>query len=66
MHSFRDAQPIPLLKSLSDITKLDDAAHDQQNVRECVARGKIEGLRLGAFTNRTWIVSDRYCAVGWS
>ena len=64
MHSFRDALLSPLPKGPSDITKLDDSAHDQQSVRECIARGEIEQLRLGAFTNRTWIISDRYCAVG--
>jgi pimeloyl-ACP methyl ester carboxylesterase len=64
MHSFRDALLSPFPKGPSDITKLDDTAHDQQSVRECIARGEIQELRLGAFTNRTWIISDRYCAVG--
>ncbi|KAI4675252.1 uncharacterized protein J4E84_010253 [Alternaria hordeiaustralica] len=64
METFRDALLSPFPKGPSDITKLDDSTHDRQNVRECIARGEIEQLRLGAFTNRTWIISDRYCAVG--
>ncbi|KAH3939347.1 hypothetical protein HBI56_013340 [Parastagonospora nodorum] len=64
MYALRDALLSPSPKGPSDIQKEDDAAHDQHQVRECIARGEIESLRLGAFTNRTCIVSDRYCAVG--
>jgi hypothetical protein len=64
MQSFRDGLLSPVPKGPSDITKLDDSAHDQQSVRECIARGEIEQVRLGALTNRTCCISDRYCAVG--
>jgi len=64
MYALRDALLSPSPKGLSDIKKEDDVVHDQHQIRECIARGEIEELRLGAFTNRTWIVSDRYCALG--
>jgi hypothetical protein len=61
MYSIRDALLSPMPKGASDLMKVDDAAHDQQQVRDCIARGEIEGLRLGAFSNRTRIIIDRYC-----
>lgn len=64
MHAFRDTLLSPSPRGPSDITTLDDATHGRQNVRECIARGEIEEVRLGAFTNRTWIISERYCAIG--
>jgi hypothetical protein len=64
MYSSRDALLGPVPKGPSDITKLDDAAHCQQNIRECIARGETEAVRIGTFTGRTWIISERYCALG--
>ncbi|EUC39858.1 hypothetical protein COCMIDRAFT_31087 [Bipolaris oryzae ATCC 44560] len=46
------------------ITKLDDAAHDQQSIHECIARCEVEQVCIGAFTDRTWIINDCYCIVG--
>jgi hypothetical protein len=62
MYSLRDTLLGPLPKGASDLLTVDGAAQDQQQVRECIARGEIEGLRLGAFSNRTHIIGDRYCA----
>jgi hypothetical protein len=64
MHHLRDALLGPSPKGLSDIYKPDTAAKDQQDVRECIARGELEKLRDVAFHNRIRNVSDRYCAVG--
>jgi hypothetical protein len=64
MHSARDALLGSIPKGPSDITNLDDESHSRQNVRECLARGEIESVRIGTFTNRPWIISDRYCALG--
>jgi hypothetical protein len=53
----------PTPKGPSDITTLDDAAHDKQNVLDCIARGEIEEIR-GAVPSRTSIISERYCSIG--
>ncbi|KAK8132094.1 hypothetical protein PG999_000267 [Apiospora kogelbergensis] len=64
MHHLRDALLSPLPKGPPELTMLDSAALDQQDVRECVARGELEELRGAAFYNRTSIVTERYCALG--
>jgi hypothetical protein len=64
MHHLRDALLSPSPIGIPELTMLDRAASDRQDVRECVARGELEEVRGAAFYNRTWIVSDRYCNVG--
>jgi hypothetical protein len=64
MYAFRDTLLHPLPKGPADITKLDGTTHAQQDVRECIARGEIENLRIGAFSSLTWIISERYCSLG--
>jgi hypothetical protein len=64
MYALREALLSPFPKGPSDLTKPDDATHDKQDVRECIARGEIEQLRVGALTNRIPTISDRYCAEG--
>lgn len=64
MHHLRDALLSPSPKGPPELTMLDSAAMDQQDVRECVARGEFEELRGAAFYNRTWVVTSRYCDVG--
>ncbi|KAH8719555.1 hypothetical protein GQ44DRAFT_712237 [Phaeosphaeriaceae sp. PMI808] len=64
MHHLRDTLLGPVPKGPSDITKPDNTVSDEQNVRECIARGELEEVRSGAFTNRTWIISERYCKLG--
>jgi len=43
---------------------LDDAAHDRQDVRECIAWGEIDEVRGAVFYNRTSIMSNRYYSIG--
>jgi hypothetical protein len=64
MYSARDTLLGPIPRGPSDITNLDDESHSRQNVRECLARGEIESVRIGTFINRPWIISDRYCSEG--
>jgi hypothetical protein len=64
MYSFRDSLLGPTPKGPSDITKLDDESHSRQNIRECLARGEIESVRIVISTNRPWIIAERYCAIG--
>ncbi|KAK8022658.1 hypothetical protein PG993_013425 [Apiospora rasikravindrae] len=64
MHHLRDALLRTSPKGPPELTMLDSQALDQQDVRECVARGELEELRGAAFYNRTSIVTERYCALG--
>ncbi|RMZ67215.1 cytochrome P450 [Pyrenophora seminiperda CCB06] len=61
MHHLRDSLLSTVPKGPSDITKPDNAVNDRQDVRDCIARGEFESVRDGAFYNRTWIISERYC-----
>ncbi|KAJ5795142.1 hypothetical protein N7457_001741 [Penicillium paradoxum] len=62
MNQFRESLLGPSPKG-TDLTAFDSAS-DQQDVRECVARGEFEELRGAAFFNRTGIISERYCRIG--
>jgi hypothetical protein len=64
MQHLRDALLSPSPKGTTELTRLDFAALDQQDVRECAARGDFEELRGAAFYNRTSIVTERYCSLG--
>jgi hypothetical protein len=64
MHHLRDALLGPSPKGPPELSMFDRATLDQQDIRECAARGDFKELRGAAFYNRTWIVSDRYCNVG--
>lgn len=64
MHHLRDALLSPSPNFPPEYTRLDGVTLDQQDVRECVARGEFEELRGAARYNRTWVVSNRYCSLG--
>jgi hypothetical protein len=64
MYHLRDNLLEPSPKGPPELTMLDDAAADQQDVRECIARGELEEVRGAAFYNRTSIISERYCSIG--
>ncbi|KAL2060374.1 hypothetical protein VTL71DRAFT_9769 [Oculimacula yallundae] len=64
MHHLRDALLNPAPKGFQDVNMSASTAFDQQDVRECVARGEFDEVRGAAFYNRTWIVTNRYCVVG--
>lgn len=64
MHHLRDSLLSPLPQGTPDLTELDSASRDEDDIRESAARGEFEELRGAAFHNRTWIISTRYCQVG--
>ena len=64
MHHLRDSLLSPSPKGTPELTALDSASRDREEVREAAARGEFEELRGAAFFNRTWIVSERYCRIG--
>ena len=43
---------------------IDHARRDQEDTRQSVARGEFKEVRDMAFSNRTWIVTSRYCDIG--
>lgn len=43
---------------------LTDAARDQKDVLECIARGELDEVRGAAFFNRTSIITTRFCEIG--
>ena len=54
----------PSFKGISSEKLNEDMSRDEEDVRQCVARGEIDQLRGAALYNRTWNVSDRYCNIG--
>ncbi|KAL5404010.1 hypothetical protein PMIN03_009458 [Paraphaeosphaeria minitans] len=61
MYHLRDALLNPSPKGP---TMADDTTRDQQDTRECIARGELEEVRGAAFYKRTSIVAERYCKIG--
>ncbi|CAI7638602.1 unnamed protein product [Penicillium viridicatum] len=43
---------------------IDHARRDQEGTRQSVARGEFKEVREMAFSNRTWVVTSRYCDIG--
>lgn len=60
MHQLRDALLSPTPRGVPALSAAQSLSQDKQDVRECVARGELGELR-GAWQNRTWIVTERYC-----
>ncbi|KAK4869315.1 hypothetical protein LT330_006315 [Penicillium expansum] len=62
MHHLRDS----LLGSLPrDAPSTGDhARRDQADTRQSIARGDFTEVREVAFSNRTWVVTSRYCDIG--
>ncbi|CAG8372400.1 unnamed protein product [Penicillium salamii] len=64
MQSLRDSLLSSLPKGVDDLRMPDEVAHNQEDVRKCIARGELEEIRGAAFFNRTWIVTERFCNDG--
>ncbi|KAF9886509.1 hypothetical protein FE257_011416 [Aspergillus nanangensis] len=43
---------------------IDHARRDQEHTCQSVARGDLTEVRDMAFSNRTWVVTSRYCDIG--
>lgn len=63
MHRLRDALLSPTPRAVPVLSSAQSLGRDKQDTIECIARGEFEGLR-GVWTNRTWIVTERYCNNG--
>jgi hypothetical protein len=63
MHHLRDVLLGPSPKSSDELTGLDHAALDRQDVQECAVRREFEELHGAAFSNQTSIVTERYCSM---
>ncbi|KAF9771033.1 hypothetical protein IL306_011345 [Fusarium sp. DS 682] len=64
MNNLREALLGPSPKGISEHTLLESMSRDEEDVRQCVARGEFEELRGMAFYNRTWNINNRYCNIG--
>jgi hypothetical protein len=64
MNHLHESLLSPSPKGTPDLTTLDSASIDKQDLRAVVARVEFEELRGVAFFNRTWVISNRYCSIG--
>ncbi|KAG5659145.1 hypothetical protein KAF25_000347 [Fusarium avenaceum] len=64
MNDLREALLAPSPKGISEHTLLETMSHDEEDVRQAVARGEFDELRGMALYNRTGIITSRYCNIG--
>ncbi|KAJ5413028.1 hypothetical protein N7465_005333 [Penicillium sp. CMV-2018d] len=65
MDHLRDSLLSSLLpRDTPSTATIDHARRDQEGTRQAVARGEFKEVRDMAFSNRTWIVTSRYCDIG--
>ncbi|KAJ5118861.1 hypothetical protein N7526_010498 [Penicillium atrosanguineum] len=64
MHNLRDSLLGPSPRGTPHLTTSEDFRIDQEDIRQCMARGEFKEIRGAAFSNRTWITTSRYCELG--
>ncbi|KAB8212157.1 hypothetical protein BDV34DRAFT_184706 [Aspergillus parasiticus] len=64
MDHLRDSLLSPLPRDTPSTATIDHARRDQEGTRQSVARGEFNKVRDMAFSNRTWVVTSRYCDIG--
>ncbi|CAI7568541.1 unnamed protein product [Penicillium crustosum] len=64
MHHLRDSLLGSLPRGTPSVTTGDHARSDQESTRQSIARGEFKKIREAAFSNRTWVVTSRYCDIG--
>ncbi|GLB09502.1 hypothetical protein AtubIFM57258_005424 [Aspergillus tubingensis] len=64
MDHLRDSLLSSLPRDSPSTAAIDYARRDQEDTRQAVARGDHQGVRDIAFSNRTWVVTSRYCDIG--
>jgi hypothetical protein len=64
MDHLRDSLLSSLPRDTPSTGTIDHARTDQESTRQSVARGELKELRDVAFSNRTWVVTSRYCDIG--
>ncbi|KAJ5787102.1 hypothetical protein N7457_002092 [Penicillium paradoxum] len=64
MDHLRDSLLSSLPRDTPSVKTSDYARRDQESTRQAIARGEFEEVRDVAFSNRTWVVTSRYCDIG--
>lgn len=64
MDHLRDSLLSSLPRETPSTGTIDYARTDQESTRQSVARGELKEVRDAAFSNRTWVVTSRYCDTG--
>ncbi|PYH67394.1 DUF3632 domain-containing protein [Aspergillus vadensis CBS 113365] len=64
MDHLRDSLLSSLPRDSPSTAANDHARRDQEDTRQAVARGEYQEVRDIAFSNRTWVVTSRYCDIG--
>lgn len=64
MHHLRESLLGPSPRGTSQLTTSEAFRIDQEDTRQCIARGEFDEIRDAAFNNRTWIITSRYCELG--
>ncbi|BCS17418.1 DUF3632 domain-containing protein [Aspergillus puulaauensis] len=64
MDHLRDSLLSSLPRDTPSTATIDHARRDQEGTRQSIARGEFRGVRDMAFSNRTWVVTSRYCDIG--
>lgn len=64
MHHLRDSLLSSLPRGTPSVITGDHARRDQESTRQSIARGEFKEVREVAFSNRTWVVTSRYCDIG--
>ncbi|KAF3387260.1 hypothetical protein F1880_000970 [Penicillium rolfsii] len=64
MDYLRDSLLSSLPRDIPSTGTIDHARRDQEDTRQSIARGDIKEVREIAFSNRTWVVTSRYCDIG--
>lgn len=64
MDHLRDSLLSSLPRDTPSTATIDHARRDQEGTRQSIARGEFKDVREIAFSNRTWVVTSRYCDIG--
>ncbi|EAW12458.1 DUF3632 domain-containing protein [Aspergillus clavatus NRRL 1] len=64
MDHLRDSLLSSLPRDTPSTAMIDHARRDQEGTRQSVVRGEFKEVRDMAFSNRTWVVTSRYCDIG--
>ncbi|CAG8102331.1 unnamed protein product [Penicillium olsonii] len=63
MHHLRESLLSSLPRDSPALPTGDYVLRDQEDARQSVARGDFKQVREIAFSNRTWVITSRYCSV---
>ncbi|KAB8248728.1 hypothetical protein BDV35DRAFT_157903 [Aspergillus flavus] len=64
MDHLRDSLLSSVPRDTPSTVAIDHARRDREGTRQAVAWGEFKEVRDMAFSNRTWVVTSRYCDIG--